>query len=146
MTRDEILALDGRELDAAVAEKVMLFRVDQDESGRSFILSEVNYKLFGLSIIWSQRGEWYRVTGAKDELFPKAELVKRYSSDANAARLVLAEVEGRGDEYAMVRALRVVEPSLPDVGLEYGEIQVWQVLRLAPKQICQAALLAVEGV
>lgn len=106
MSRDEILALSGRELDAAVAEKVMRTSAD---------LMQI---------------------GAYSE----------FSTDANAARLVLAEVERRGDEYALVRGLRVVEPSLPDVTLEYGEHQVWDVLKLTPKQLCHAALLAVEGV
>lgn len=119
MTRDEILALDGRKLDAAVAEKVMGLRLYRVGSRRPLCLDN-----------------------PKGTLRP----VPRYSSDANAARLVLAEVEKWGNEYALVRALRVVEPSLPNVGLEYGEIQVWQVLRLTPKQLCQAALLAcMEG-
>ena len=94
MTRDEILALDGRELDATVAEKAIglcLYRVG---SKRPFWLNTFNGTL---------------------------NPVPRYSSDANAARLVLEEVEERGDEYAMVQALRVVEPSLPDVGLEACE-------------------------
>lgn len=126
MTRDEILALDGRELDAAVGQ--IMFGWEPVPDGTVPGLRGIG---------------WY-----KHAHEPGAYVCgfDEYSSDRNAARLVLAEVERRGDEYAMVRVLRVVEPSLPDVGLEYGEIQVWQVLRLTPKQLCQAALLAVcEG-
>lgn len=121
MTQDEILALDGREFNEQMA------------------------RFVGMRV-GSMRRSWYR----RDYISPVFiasdgtvyDEVPNFENDRNAAALVLAEVERRGNEYALVRALRVVEPSLPDVGLEYGEIQVWQVLRLTPKQLCQAALLA----
>lgn len=124
MTRDEILALEGRELDKAVAVSLMGFEPVPDGSVRQL------------------RGPgWYRnlsdptcfVSGFED-----------YSSDANAARLVLAEVERRGKVKEYTLALCSLKGYEPD---EYWTpIDIWRMMTATPAQICRAALLAVEGV
>ena len=115
MTRDDILALTGRELDAAVAKNVM-----------------------GLDI-----ETFNGITSCKDKTptgYVTWRQVCRYSSDRNAAALVLAEIERRGLCYAFCRRFVQVGPT-PD--RDY-EVQ-WACLTASPADICRAALLAVEG-
>lgn len=100
MTRAEIMALAGRELDKVVAWKV--FGAD------------------GLALYAQQ---------------------PPYFTDANAARLVLAEVERRGKIKPFCDALwgmRNMDAALSVID------EMWACLTATPEQICRAALLAME--
>ncbi len=113
MTREEIMALEGRELDAAVAEKVMGRTVRPSVSSVGFweIESPVSYF----------EGQ-------------------HYSTDHNAARLVLAEIEKRGLDVTFVGVLEDIIWPEP-VGID--EVGVaWGLLNATPAQICRAALLS----
>ena len=117
MTRNEILALTGRELDESVLERVMGYKRSD-----SVVLSG-----------WYALGSAFLVSS-----------VPRYSTDHNAARRVLAEIEKRGLDVTFVGALEDIIWPEP-VGID--EVGVaWGLLNATPAQICQAALLAVEGV
>jgi len=141
MTRTDVLALEGRELDAAVAEKVMGWDIRKDQTGMSFVLHEQVYEISGLSIIWSQRDEYYRIIEGVEKVFPRAEMVSRYSSDRNAVALVLAEIERRGLNTAFLDELEDI--LWPDpIDLSEGDAAMGY-LNAPPDAICKAALLAV---
>jgi hypothetical protein len=89
----DLSKLSDRELDARCAKlRGWVVKRDTRACGGQFILSKINYPITGLSIVWSQRGEWYRITGDPNDLYPRAELVSRYSTDANAVRELEAEI------------------------------------------------------
>ena len=70
--------------------------------------------------------------------------VERNSSDANAARLVLAEIERRGliDRYVgELYALLGADLSIAD----FTTLEVWRFHTALPEAICRAALKAVRG-
>ena len=63
-----------------------------------------------------------------------------YSSDRNAAALVLAEIERRGIERQFT--CRWFEIA----GMDTDKVmRIWDALTASPRDICRAALLAVEG-
>lgn len=109
MTREEILGLEGRELDAAVAKSVMGDSTHRTDGGVLVV--------FGTNVV-----------------------VPHFSFDANAARLVLAEVERRGLHAAFIDALEdLIWPDPVDIPEAMG---AWGFLTATPAQICRAALLS----
>lgn len=81
MTREEIMALDGRELDAAVSEHVMGYKV-----------ALVTHWVFG---------QWKIVDGTG-----ATKLMPSYSTDRNAAAKAVEEIERRGLEDDVEWALK----------------------------------------
>ena len=97
MTREAILALTGRELDAAVAEQVM---------------------------------------GIKEPSY----FVPCYSTDANACRLMEAEIERRGVISAYVRELRYL---VLKIAWHTNGSSIFKLMSAPLDQKCRAALLSV---
>lgn len=122
MTRDEIMGLSGRELDKVVA-----------------------LSLFG-PVVWSTDGMFLLFADGQSWRGS----VPHYSTDHNAARLVLAEVERRDVSCPFMRDLFRLLFGESEMGwIDTASIDWKQglgILNATPTQICQAALLAVEGV
>jgi hypothetical protein len=124
MTRDEIIALSGRELDRVVAEKI--------------------FGLECVSTVWGPRcwrGKAKRHSFKTHEL--DYEPLDTYSTDRNAAALLLAEVERLGCVEEFVRELR------RELYREHGDDdtmpQLWRFASATSLNTCRAALLAIGG-
>lgn len=121
LTREQITALSELELDVAVGTRVMGWENVPEGSVR---------QLKGTG--------WYRHPDKPGEY---CGMFEDYSTDANAARLVLAEIERRGLWINLIN-------SLLDLGVfqrkaEWYANDIWTALNVAPAAICRAALLAV---
>ncbi len=123
MTRDEIMGLSGRKFNLKMAEFVGL----KPRMVRS--------PKFSGAFATKQDG-WIAPDGTIYLKLPD------FENDHNAVRLVLAEVERRGQHVTFVGVLEDIIWPEP-VGID--EVGVaWGLLNAAPRQICQSALLAVE--
>ena len=121
MTRDEIMKLKGWELDIVIAEKAMrwtcVMASDFSDDGYSFKL-------------------WTSPDGKSNNSVPS------YSTDRNAAALVLAEIERRGKIKLFCDALWDMRGM--DAALSVRD-EMWVTITASPRDICRAALLAVHS-
>lgn len=113
--------LTGRALDAAVAERVMGWRV-QPNAWDSRSCDERTPR-YDYGVVEADRG----VRGG----------VPRFSTSHDAVATVRAEIERRGLEPKFVRQLIAM------VG--YSDRTTWRILNASPEQQSRAALKAVEG-
>jgi len=129
--------LSGRALDAAVAERVMGWRVisEKDWLNWHYLVDVKDLVLGGDGLYLVDRASaGCRTTGN----------VFSPSSDDNDTRKVRAEIERRGLQHQLIVAL-MEEVNVPD---QYG---IWfsgdafVLLNASPEQQCRAALKAVEG-
>ena len=130
MNRETIMALTGRELDAAVAEKVMGYTVHLLQGWASFSLYvlqdssgvRVGTSEFGLDLVWDNS--------------------PLFSTDANECRLVEIKISRQKLKAKYVQILwTLLTNSLCPLGCSAPEVFA---LMLAPLEIkCRAALLTV---
>lgn len=109
----------GRELDAAIAREVMGHEPHLQQHGPF--------------------AQWKIGDGV---------MMPHYSTDANAARLVIEQIERRELVRAFMPALRYSHMPVWSVAelLSFDAAECWSMLRHAsPEAICRAALKAVEG-
>ena len=122
--------LQGRELDAAVAERVMGWRVisEKDWLNWHYLVDVKDLVLGGDGLYLVDRASaGCRTTGN----------VFSPSSDDNDARKVRAEIERRGLERQFLSEMIAI------VG--YTEWTAWRSMNATPEQQCRAALKTVEG-
>lgn len=115
--------LQGRALDAAVAERVMGWT---DVGSGNFDREN----LYGLSPGFSSRT-----------------LIPHYSTDWHGSYLLRAEIERRGlvDSFVNAAAESVLDGTDAPMSASFSARWFWATLNLSPAAQCRAALKAVEG-
>lgn len=129
--------LQGRALDAAVAERVMgwrKMRMGADINGRN------DGDLLVSALTTESQEQAIRSQLPTMGRIPEYSLVPRYSSNYNAICEVRAEIERRGLQNHFCSILD--DMTNDDPGML---IDAWAFLNATPEQQCRAALKAVEG-
>lgn len=151
--------LDGRDLDAAVAERLFgwrwyvrtpllpgevplmgLFPPDTEGFTR-WNFSDRVFRLVREGEQFERFSDWYRC-GSVGEDFSTG--LPHYSTDHNAAAQVLAEIEKRGLQIRFCECLSdTVTRDLPSPKVPRGYEHDWYIAKATPSQICRAALLSI---
>lgn len=134
MTTAEVLALSGRELEAAVAEQVLGWLVVRPDGGEDWYERQVTR--WPCLVLYRQGGGGlYRGENSVhgQDWHP--------SVDKNHAAEVEREVERRGLQDLCVRKLRGLVGWVPEVDMVRRE---WLLLTASAENRCRAALLAVS--
>ena len=151
MTRETILAMTGRELDAAVAEQVMGQSLNWHHEQLFSVLNGDDGYLPEARFCNDGRGIYMRCGGCDlsgygnevdwEQFCPTPEC-PAYSTDANASRLMEAEIERRGLQAKYVRLLWPLVNG-PECPPNFFASEVFGLMTAPLDQKCRAALLAV---
>lgn len=88
----------GRQVDVLVGEALgWLVKQDPGPAAPHFITNEWQGFDGETQFTWSSPGEWYRITGNPDDLYPRATLLPNYSDDIR-------------DAWTLAESLRDAEP------------------------------------